>query len=113
MSISKILGLMVLATLLISSVVAQSPAPAPFSGGGRRIISPAHSPSTPKSSVASPPLSPQSDSPSIDTPALTPSSISDSPSEAPGPALSNAVSNRYTFFGGSLAVILCAAVLAM
>lgn len=108
MPISKILGFLFLAVLLISSVVAQSPAPAPSSGGGRRIIS--HSPSktpAPESSVA-----PQADSPSMNTPTVNPSSVS-SPAEAPGPALSNAVSIRYTVFGGSVAVILCAAVLAM
>ncbi|EOA21821.1 hypothetical protein CARUB_v10002287mg [Capsella rubella] len=106
---SRTLGLLVVvATLLISSAVAaQSPAPAPSSGGGRRIISPSSSKTpTPKSSL----LPPQADSPSLDTP----SSISDSPSEAPAPALTNAAfdSNRYTFFGGSVAVVLCAAVLA-
>ncbi|XP_010491573.1 PREDICTED: classical arabinogalactan protein 1-like [Camelina sativa] len=113
MSISRsTIVLLFVATLLISSVVAaQSPAPAPFSGGGRRMISPSSSKTpSPKSSA----LPPQADSPSIDAPALSPSSISDSPSEAPAPALgSNAASNRYTVFGGSVAVFLCAAVLAI
>ncbi|KAL1196289.1 Classical arabinogalactan protein 1 [Cardamine amara subsp. amara] len=107
MAISKILGFLVLSVLLISSVVAQSPAPAPFSGGGRRSIS--HSPKTPTPEFS---VMPQAGSPSIYTPAVNPSSIS-SPAEAPGPAKSNAVSNRYTVFGGSVAVMLCAAVLAM
>ncbi|KAF8052144.1 hypothetical protein N665_1597s0010 [Sinapis alba] len=111
MLISKILRFLILTCLLIASAVAQSPSPAPFIGGGRRIISPSP---TPESSVASPPSLPQADSPSIDSEAVTPSSISDSPSEAPGPSQqSNAVSNQYTVFCGSIAVILCAAVLAL
>ncbi|KAF2600516.1 hypothetical protein F2Q68_00007189 [Brassica cretica] len=85
MSISKVLGFLILSCLLIASAMAQSPSPAPFIGGGRRIISPSPSKTpTPGSSVAPPPSLPQADSPSIDSAAGTPSSISDSPSEAPG-----------------------------
>ncbi|KAJ0233895.1 hypothetical protein HA466_0279090 [Hirschfeldia incana] len=113
-SISKMLGFLILSCLLIAPAMAQSPSPAPFIGGGRRNISPSPSKTpTPEPSVASPQSVPQADSPSIDSAAVTPSSISDSPSEAPGPSQqSSAVSNQYTVFAGSMAVILYAAVLA-
>ncbi|KFK28123.1 hypothetical protein AALP_AA8G475500 [Arabis alpina] len=126
MNYSKVLGFLVVAFLMISFTVAQSPAPAPSHGGGRRISpvaapkkstthAPAISPSpvtavTPESS-ASPPSPPQADSPS-DSPGTTPSTISDSPSQAPGPVQSGAVSNSFAMFG-SLVVMLTAAVLAM
>lgn len=130
MAFSKSLGFVILAALLISSTVAQSPAPAPSNVGGRRISSPAPSPKktttpapapevspspsptaalTPESS-ASPPSPPLADSPTSDSPALSPSAISDSPTEAPGPAQGGAVSNRFAGFG-SVAVLLTAAVL--
>ncbi|CAH8280775.1 unnamed protein product [Arabidopsis lyrata] len=129
MAFSKSLGFVLLAALLISSTVAQSPAPAPSNVGGRRIspapspkkttspapapeVSPSPSPVaalTPESS-ASPPSPPLADSPTSDSPALSPSAISDSPTEAPGPAQGAAVSNSYAVFG-SVAVMLTAAVL--
>ncbi|CAH8321251.1 unnamed protein product [Eruca vesicaria subsp. sativa] len=117
MSISKVLGFLILTSLLIASAMAQSPSPspAPSISGGRRIISPSPSKTpTPESSVASPPSLHQADSPSIDSAAVTPSSVSESPSQAPAPSeQSSAVSKQYTVFGGSMVVILCAAVLAL
>lgn len=130
MAFSKSLGFILLAIFFVSFTVAQSPAPAPSNGGGRR-ISPAHSPKkalspaqavspspqtalTPKSS-ASPPSPPSVDSPLADSPsdlpAVSPSSISNSPAQAPAP-VSSAVSNSYAVFG-SVAVMLSAVVLAM
>ncbi|CAF2087887.1 classical arabinogalactan protein 1 [Brassica rapa] len=124
MALSKFLGFILLAAFFVSFTVAQSPAPAPSSGGRR--ISPAHSPKkamspapavsptpqtalTPESS-SSPPSPPSADSPS-DLPAFSPSSISNSPAQAPAP-VSGTVSNSYAVFG-SVAFMLTAAVLAM
>ncbi|CAK8530339.1 unnamed protein product [Lathyrus sativus] len=98
------LSLTIVALLLLSTSMAQSPTK---SQPPRRAISPSpaavtQSPASSPSSGSSPP------EPSTFAPAISPSSISSPPSEAPGPASNAVLLNRVSVAAGSALMIFVA-----